>query len=93
MVEAVTVDGEDKGNIMLYALSTCVWCKKTKNLLNDLGVKYQYIFVDLLEEEDKKNTMKELEKYNPRRSFPTIVINEDKCITGFKEEEIREELE
>jgi len=24
------VDGKNKGKIMLYALSTCVWCKKTK---------------------------------------------------------------
>ena len=30
-----TVDGENKGNVMLYALSTCSWCKKTKNLLSD----------------------------------------------------------
>ena len=37
------VKGENKGKITLYALSTCGWCKKTKKLLDDLGVEYHYI--------------------------------------------------
>ena len=86
------VTGENKGKIMLYALSTCVWCKKTKQLLRDLGVEYDYIFVDLLEGDDKDKTMNEVKKWNSRCSFPTLVIN-DKCIVGFKEDEIREVLE
>ena len=28
--------------IFLFALSTCVWCKKTKKLLDQFGVKYDY---------------------------------------------------
>jgi len=93
MIKIEHVKGENKGKIMLYALSTCVWCAKTKDLLNKLGVQYEYIFVDLLEQTDKDNTIKEIRKWNPRCSFPTIVINDEKCITGFKEEEIRKELE
>jgi glutaredoxin-like protein NrdH len=91
MLEVEHVKGENKGKIMLYALSTCGWCRKTKELLNELGVKYDYIFVDLLEDEDKDVAMDEVKKWNPRCSFPTIVIN-DKCIVGFKEDEIREAL-
>jgi len=83
------VDGEDKGKIMLYALSTCVWCKKTKELLNKLGVKYSYVFVDLLEEDDKDNAIEEIKKWNPSCSFPTIVINEKECIVGYKEDKIK----
>ena len=86
------VEGEDKGKVMLYALSTCVWCKKTKNLLNDLGVEYDYIFVDLLDGDNKDEVMEEVEKWNPRCSFPTLVIRNEKCITGFKEDDIRKEL-
>jgi glutaredoxin len=91
MLEVEQVEGEDKGKIMLYALSTCGWCRKTKKLLEELAVKYDYIYVDLLEDEDKDTAMDEVKKWNPRCSFPTIVIN-DKCIVGFKEEEIREAL-
>ncbi len=86
------VEGEDKGKITLFALSTCVWCKKTKQFLNDLGVEYDYVFVDHLAGQDRDETMKEVEKWNPRCSFPTLVINDETCIVGFKEEDIREAL-
>jgi glutaredoxin len=86
------IDGKDKGKIVLYALSTCVWCKKVKKLLKKLGVKYSYIFVDELKGKEKEKIMRQLEKWNPRRSFPTVVINEEKCIVGYKEDDIKEAL-
>ena len=89
MLQVERVEGENKGKIMLYALSTCGWCRKTKELLNELGVEYEYIYVDLLEDED--TAMDEVKKWNPRLSFPTLLID-DKCIVGFKEDEIREVL-
>ena len=91
-MEGRKVSGRNKGEVMLYALSTCVWCKKTKALLDELGVEYSYIDVDLLEPNQKELIMSEVEKWNPSRSFPTLVINNQKCIVGFKEEQIRKEL-
>jgi glutaredoxin-like protein NrdH len=85
------VKGKDKGNIMMYALSTCGWCKKTKRLLNEMGVEYDYTDVDLLEGEEKTRVMEELERWNPRRSFPTLVINNE-CIVGYQEEKIKEAI-
>jgi len=92
MIKIEHVDGEDKGKILLYAISTCIWCRKTKELLKSLGVAYDYIFVDLLDGEDKDKTIEDIKKWNPRCSFPTLVINNKKCITGFKEDEIKEAL-
>ena len=92
MIKIEKVEGKDKGDIMLYALSTCVWCRRTKQLLKDLGVSFSYIYVDLLEEDDKDEIMEKIEKWNPRLSFPTIIFRKEKCITGFKEEEIKKEL-
>ena len=86
------VDGENRGKILLYALSTCGWCKKTKEFLNKLGVEYSYIFVDLLDGKEQDDTMDDVKKWNPRCSFPTLVINDKECIVGFKEDEIREAL-
>lgn len=86
------VEGENKGKIMLYALSTCVWCKKTKKLLKDLGVEHDYIFVDLLEGKEKEQVTNEIKKHNPRISFPTVVFNDKKCVVGFKEDEIKEAI-
>ena len=86
------VAGKNAGRLMLYALSTCVWCNKTKKLLNDLGVEYYYANVDLLKADEKRETMKNIEKWNPDGSFPTLVINDKKCIVGFRENDIRKEL-
>ena len=86
------VDGENKGKIILYALSTCGWCRKTKEFLNSLGVDFSYIFVDLLEEQEKEEIMEDVIKWNPRRSFPTLIINDEKCIVGYKEDQIKEAL-
>ena len=86
------VDGEDKGQIILYALSTCGWCKKIKTLLTELGVAYDFEFVDKLMGEVREDTIKEVEKWNPRCSFPTLVINNETCIVGYKVEEIKEAL-
>lgn len=83
------VPGKNVGSIMLYALSTCGWCKKTKELLNDMGVEYNYIFVDLLQDKEREDVIREIEKWNPNCSFPTLVIKDEKCIIGYKEDEIR----
>ena len=86
------VDGKNKGKVMLYALSTCGWCKRTRELLGELGVGYDYLYVDLLKGEEQSAAIKEVQKYNPACNFPTLVINSKKCIIGFKEDEIREAL-
>jgi glutaredoxin len=83
------VPGKNAGKIMLYALSTCGHCRNTKNLLNNLGVEYDYLFVDLVQGQEKEQAIALVEKWNPDLSFPTMVINDSKCIVGFKEDDIK----
>jgi glutaredoxin len=83
------VAGKKVGTIMLYALSTCGWCARTKELLRSLGVEFDYTYVDLLEDKEQDEAMDQVEKWNPSGSFPTLVINNKKCIVGFREEDIR----
>ncbi len=91
-VEAKHVDGNKKGDIRLYALSTCVWCGKTKRLLNDLNVEYEYIDVDLLDFDTQQEVIEEIKKFNPGSGFPTMVIDNKDCIVGFDEEKIKKLL-
>lgn len=84
---------ENKSKVLLYALSTCIWCRKTKKLLDELGVAYDFIDVDLLSGQDSQKIQQEVERWNPSGSFPTLVINNAKCIIGFEEEQIRQEFE
>jgi len=86
------VEGREKGEVKLFALSTCVWCKKTKALLKELGVGYDYVDVDMLDSTEKAKALAEIHDWNPSCSFPTLVIGNQKCIAGFDEARIREEL-
>jgi len=84
----VHVKGFKKGDVLLFALSTCGWCKKTRKLLEELGVDFNYIYVDLLEGSERKDALKELERWNPQLSFPTLVLNNERSIIGYDKESI-----
>jgi glutaredoxin-like protein NrdH len=86
------IPGIDRGKVVMYGLSTCVWCKRTKKLLTDLGVEFEFIYVDKLEGKQEAQAVEEVKRFNPSTSFPTTVINGEKAIVGFKEKEIREAL-
>lgn len=93
MAKATSVGGKNnRRKVLLYALSTCVWCKKTKRLLNGLGVAYDYIDVDLLKGRDEEQVMEEVKRHNPAGTFPTMVIDGHQVIAGFKEDEIKKAL-
>lgn len=84
------IDGKDCGNLVLYALSTCLWCRKVKELLDNEGVCYDYVFVDKFDGEEGKQLDDIVRKWNPKESFPVLVINEEMAIVGYKAEEIKE---
>jgi glutaredoxin-like protein NrdH len=93
MATSVHVDGRPNPKILLYTLSTCIWCRKTKALLQELGVAYDYIDVDKLVGEERNAAIKAIEKWNPDSSFPTMVINDAHPILGFQELLIRKTVE
>ncbi len=82
------VNGKNKGTVMLYALSTCGWCKMTRELLTNLGIEFSYVYVDLLTGDELNQVVGELRKFNTKNSFPTLVINNSKVIIGFRDDEI-----
>ena len=61
--------GINKGKVVMYGLSTCIWCKKTRQLLTDLGVDFDYIYVDLLSGDEEEKVVREVSRFNPRGSF------------------------
>jgi len=89
-MEIVHVAGEDRGEIMLYTLSTCVWCRKMKRWLDEKGFAYSYVDVDLESVGEKEAVMEEVERWNPLCSFPTVVVGQRECFVGFKPEKLEE---
>ena len=77
--------------VKMFTLSTCSHCKATKKFLSECNVAYVATDIDLLEGDEKQLVLNEVIKYNPSRSFPTIVIG-DKVIVGFNEKALREAL-
>lgn len=77
------VDGHKKGDVILFALSTCGWCKKTLSLLDELGIAYEYVYVDLTDSDERVEVLEKLKRWNPSLSFPTLVINNERVIIGF----------
>lgn len=89
-MQRVRIEGRESVPLLLYALSTCGWCKKTKALLNELGVAYEYIDLDGLDGEEKERARGEVRQWNPNCSLPTLVVDNHTCVVGFQEQRIRE---
>jgi glutaredoxin len=77
--------------VKIYSLSTCSHCRATKKFIDGCTIKYEFVDVDLLKGDERKAIIEDVKKFNPRCSFPTIIIGE-KVIVGFKEKEIKEAL-
>jgi glutaredoxin-like protein NrdH len=78
-------------SVLIFTLSTCGWCRKTKELLKELNVQYEYIDIDQIDGIEQVTARAELKKYNPTASFPTVVIDKGKLIIiGYKDQEMRE---
>ena len=87
------VPGRKVKHILVYALSTCVWCRRVKSFLQNEGLEFDFIDVDMLDSGTSEQVEMELQRWNPRHSFPTIVINQEQCLVGFDEVRLREVLE
>ena len=76
--------------VTLYSLSTCPVCKKVKKFLDDNTIPYTMVEVDTLESGEQWLMTKELVKYNPQRTYPTVVIEE--VIKGYDPEALTSNL-
>ena len=81
----------NKCDVKLYALSTCIHCRDTKEFLNQCGIDYNCVNVDQLGQEERIKVLEEIRKLSSGCAFPTLVIG-DKVIVGFRKEEIKEVL-
>lgn len=78
--------------VTLYALSTCVWCKMTKQYLTENEVEYEFVDVDLLDDNDKSKVHTTIINKGGALSYPTTIIDDKTVITGFRKDQIKEAL-
>lgn len=88
------VPGNNKQNkVFMYALSTCAWCKMTKQYLKDNNIEFEYVDVDRSAEEDLAKIKKDILDKGGSLSYPTIIINDKDLVTGFRKDKIKELLQ
>jgi glutaredoxin-like protein NrdH len=93
-MDIVQVTGQNnKHKVFVYALSTCVWCKMTKQYLKDNNIEFQYVDVDLCTEEDKDKIRKDIQNRGGSLSYPTTIVDDKKVIMGFRKDLLKEALE
>jgi glutaredoxin-like protein NrdH len=81
-----------KKRVQLYTLSTCVWCKRAKRFLNEMGVEYDFVDVDLLPPGEERRIREELDDLNPDGGFPVMIVDNKEVIRGYDEDQFREAL-
>jgi glutaredoxin len=78
--------------VVVYALSTCVWCKMTKQYLKDNEVEFEYIDVDLCEPEEKEQARQQILSKGGSLNYPTTIVDDKKVVTGFRKDQLKEAL-
>ena len=78
--------------VTLYALSTCVWCKLTKQFLKDSEVEFEFVDVDLLDDEDRNKAHETISSKGGMLSYPTTIIDDKTVVTGFRKDLLKEAL-
>lgn len=74
-------------DFLLYGLSTCVHCEHAEAFLRKHNLNFRIVQMDLLTDEEREPLLEDLHKFNPRTSFPTLVVNNgEEVIVGFDEE-------
>ena len=84
--------GAPEHSVILYGLSTCVWCRKMREFLESEGVAFDIVYVDALEGPEQEAAVGEVRRWNPAGSFPTVVIDGTRSVNGYKPDDLKEVL-
>ena len=77
---------------IMYALTTCLHCKNTKKFLEENNLEVIVIHLDDYCDSDRSNLMEKVRKYNPRGTFPVVLMPNGKVIVGFRKMLLTEAL-
>ncbi|MBP2029838.1 glutaredoxin [Methanohalophilus levihalophilus] len=78
-------------DVILYTLSTCPWCRKSKAYLNERNIPFDNIEYDLADEETKEMIRNVIEESGEKLAFPFLKKG-DQCICGYNPKKYAEIL-
>jgi glutaredoxin len=81
--------------VLMYTLSTCPWCRKTKQFFMDKNIPFDFVDYDVVSDEEQDRIVADMRKHTSNISFPYVVIG-DRVIQGYnpdKYEKVLKEVE
>lgn len=78
-------DGVDSGyKLKFFGLTTCAYCKRAIEFLEENGFEYDYIYLDKHPLEVKSSIKNEFkEQFGVRMSFPVLLFDDKDYLIGF----------
>jgi glutaredoxin len=76
--------------VSMYTLSTCPWCRKTKNFFTDRNVPFEFIDYDLADEKTQDRIIRELDEHQAN-GFPFVKIGNE-VVNGYNPDRYTELL-
>jgi glutaredoxin len=77
-------DRDQKEELFLFAISTCIWCKRGKRWLDDRGFSYSYLDIDKIPVQEKNLIRQELGKIlGETPSMPFLIIDDRTYHSGY----------
>lgn len=81
-------------DLVLYALTTCAFCKRAIEFLQQHDVRFRYIYLDEINPMVKQTVKSELKgQFKRLPVFPVLVVDNEDALSGFSEEKWKERLE
>lgn len=77
---------------VMYALTTCQHCRNTLRFLGEKGVEPTVIYLDEFTGTLRADLMEKVRAYNPRGTFPVLIVPGGKVVVGFRKQLLQEAL-
>jgi len=79
--------------VVVYALSTCGFCKQALNWLREKNVTFSFIYLDQIEFAKKEEVKKRLfDEHQKRILFPFAIIDNTTVLAGFNKQDWEEKI-
>ncbi|WP_048830972.1 glutaredoxin family protein [Methanomethylovorans hollandica] len=78
--------------VMMYTLSTCPWCKKSKSFFAEKNIPFEFIDYDKASEEEKQKIREVCSTYGEGIAFPFVIIGDD-AVVGYNPQKYMKLLE
>jgi glutaredoxin len=78
--------------VKVYSLSTCLWCKRTKQFFEERKIQFDAVDYDKLDEAEQERLMAEMRANGGGGSFPYVCIGSD-VVQGYEPDEFERLLD